>query len=89
MQPANRAETVVFYMFKLLGHSAILFNGPPKPGACWSGRSQGKCEELILTMVAHRYLGSNPSSNGGKPSAFTAELSCYPPTPVRVPVGYE
>jgi len=27
------------YFTVLLGHFAILFNEPPKPGACWSGRS--------------------------------------------------
>ena len=35
---------------------AILFNGQPESGACWSGRIYVKCEDLLLTTVAHRDL---------------------------------
>jgi len=38
----------------LLGHLVILFDGTPKPEACWSDRSSELCEELVLTAGAQR-----------------------------------
>ena len=42
----------------LLRHFGILFNGSPKPEACWSCRSLVLFEELILTAGA---LSHTPS----------------------------
>jgi len=49
---------------------AILFSEPPKPGACPSGRSKDRYEEIILTMVAGRDLDLNQDSYSYK---FNAE----------------
>ena len=57
----NYSSRIVCRFYSLLGHLAILFSGPPKPEACWSGRNWDKCEERILSTGA-RY---------GKPSAST------------------
>jgi len=45
-----------FFKFKKFGHSAILFNGSPKPEACWS----------IPTVGPHCNLDSNKDSHGCK-----------------------
>ena len=60
LQRVNRVRLILIFLYS--GTWIILFNGPPKPWAWWSGRSQDKCEQLILTMVAHRDLNSNPDS---------------------------
>jgi len=47
------AESIKYNPFSYpvpLGHLVILFNGPPKPEACWRGRSWDKYEKLILTV---------------------------------------
>jgi len=45
-----------FKFENLLVHLATLFNGPPKPEACWNDMSINKYETLILTTVARHDL---------------------------------
>jgi len=49
---------------------SFFFNGLPKTEACWSGRSEDRWEELVLTAGACRSVDSNPDSHGRKPGAF-------------------
>jgi len=40
------------YVSLCYGHrSHSIFDGPAKPDACWSGRSEELCEELIFTVT--------------------------------------
>jgi len=46
-------DLILCYYILLLGQSAIPFDEPLKPKACWSSRSNRiKCEELILIAAA-------------------------------------
>ena len=67
------------YTASLLGHSAILLNGPPKHEACWSDRLQEFCEGLILAVsipVRHDQ-DLNPGYFNLELSPLAIELSRY------------
>ena len=64
-------DTVHFFFY-----STVLFNGPPKPKACWSSKSKALCEEPILTLGAQHDQDLNLGALDLDLSSLANELSC-------------